>query len=145
MTLSRVKGDIRRLAINSSLHEIISKELILMGILAGLAFLISFSLSAPSLSMNDESITVNQLHQLFLGSDTLINQGKYGTMVTGETSAYYQARNNYLAYSLFLPIISLPAMNVIYFTDDWFRLFFIFVFGFIGVLTFLGSLALLNR
>lgn len=114
------------------------KDIILMGILAGLAFLISFTLSAPSLTMNDESITVNQIHQLYSGSDIIINEGKYGTMFTGETSAYYQKRNNYLAYSLFLPIISLPAMYLIDLTGDWFRLFFIFFFGIIGVLTFLG-------
>ena len=89
------------------------RDLQILAILTGFAFLISFSLSAPGLSTNDESITVNQLHQLFQGSDILINEGKFGTTSTGEISAYYDARRNYLAYSLFLPVISLPALFVI--------------------------------
>lgn len=132
----------KRLKIGLLHDRMMKKDLILMGILAGLAFLISFSLSAPSLSMNDESITVNQLHQLFSGSDILMNEGKYGTMFTGETSAYYQKRNNYLAYSLFLPVLALPAMYVINFSGDSFRLFFIFIFGIVGVITILGCLYL---
>jgi len=106
-------------------------------IIAGLSFSLIFSLSAPGLFLNDEWITVNQLHQLVSGGDIVINEGKYGSFYTGEKSDYFLSRGNYLAYSLTLPLLSLPAMYLIQLSGMQFRFFFLFVWGIITVGSFL--------
>ncbi len=105
-------------------------DYIIIYILAGLTFCIVFGLSTPSLTMNDEWITVNQVNQLVSGSQLLENEGKYGTTFSREGSEYFTSRGNYLAYSLFLPIISLPVMYAINITGDQFR-FILLLFWFI--------------
>lgn len=117
-------------------------DILILFILAGLSFSLAFGLSAPSLYLTDEWITVNQLNQISSGSQLIETQGKYGELFTGETSLYFTKRGNYLAYSLMLPILSLPIMNIILATGDSFRLIFIFFFFIVGSLSFICSIKL---
>jgi len=74
-----------------------------------LVFFVGITFSHPELLLNDEQITVNQLHQLHDGHQVIINEGKYGLYKDGTVSEYFAARGNLLGYSLFLPLISIPA------------------------------------
>jgi hypothetical protein len=67
------------------------------------------SFAHPSLFLTDEWVTVNQLDQIHAGHQVIINEGKYGTFQNGTISPYFVTKNNYLGYSLFLPLVSLPA------------------------------------
>jgi hypothetical protein len=75
-----------------------------------LVLFLGLTFSHPELLLNDEWITVNQLHQLHEGHQILFNEGKYGFTENGTMNAYFAARGNRLAYSLFLPLLSLPAL-----------------------------------
>jgi hypothetical protein len=75
----------------------------LMVIFTGISF------AHPGLLLTDEWVTVNQLDQIHAGHQVIINEGKYGTFENGTVSRYFIAKKNYLGYSLFLPLISLPA------------------------------------
>lgn len=81
-------------------------------------------LTAPGLQVNDEWITVNQLHQLIQGHQVLTNEGKYGT-VMGEMIGYFAYRHNILGYSLFLPIMSYVPLLFIVTAGDFFRFWII--------------------
>lgn len=120
-------------------------DLIIAIIIAGLSFTLCFGLSSPSLYLEDEWITVNQVHQLISQGSLLENEGKYGSYYTGEVSGYFLARNNYLAYSLFLPVISLPAMNFILLSGDNFRFLFLIFWAFVVVITLLCTLFLSSK
>lgn len=114
------------------MDQITKKDIDIILILAGLSFCICFGLSSPSLFMNDEWITTNQLNQLFSGGHLVENEGKYGRLFTGEIGAYFTTRDNYLAYSLMLPVISVPALSVIVMAGDLFRLLFLAIWFIIG-------------
>jgi hypothetical protein len=73
------------------------------------AFFIAITLAHPSFFVNDEWITANQLSQLHDGRQLMFNEGKYGSYDNGTASYYFIKKNNILGYSLFLPLISLPA------------------------------------
>jgi hypothetical protein len=73
------------------------------------AFFIAITLAHPSLFITDEWITTNQLSQLHDGKQLMYNEGKYGTFENGTPMAYFVVKNNILGYSLFLPLLSLPA------------------------------------
>lgn len=114
-------------------------------ILAGFSFCIAFGMSAPSLFINDEWITVNQVNQLSTGSQLIDNEGKYGRTIFGETSEYFKARDNYLAYSIFLPLLSLPAIQLIFWSGELFRLLFLIIWFFCGAGGLLLSIWLLEK
>lgn len=114
-------------------------------ILIGLAFSCIFGLSSPALYLTDEWITVNQLHQLNNGSQLLNTEGKYGRLFTGETSLYFTTRGNYLAYSLFLPVLSLPALNLIIMSGDLFRLGAMMIWGVVTLMSLLLVVNLLTK
>jgi len=78
--------------------------------LFALFFILTFS--NPALFLNDEWITVNQLHQLDQGTQVIINEGKYGTFVNGTPSPYFAERHNLLGYTMMLPILSLPVLKL---------------------------------
>jgi len=89
---------------------------------------IIITISVPALHINDDWITLNQLHQLGIGHQVTINEGKYGTTtVTGQISSYFLARQNILGYSLFLPIISYPAWSLFSTFGDFFRLLILLI------------------
>ncbi len=74
------------------------------------AFFIAITFAHPALFLNDEWVTTNQLDQLNEGHQVLLNEGKYGSDENGTISGYFIDKNNYLTYSLFLPLISLASM-----------------------------------
>ena len=47
------------------------------------ALFFTMMFSNPALFLNDEWITVNQLHQLGEGHQVVVNEGKYGTFQNG--------------------------------------------------------------
>jgi hypothetical protein len=108
------------------------KDIIILLVLTGISFLVSFGVTSPAILMNDEWITLNQLYQISQHTQIIFNEGKYGTHFTGETDSYFVAKNNYLAYSLFLPVISIPALSIISLAGDSFRLLFLCLWAFIG-------------
>lgn len=113
-------------------------------ILGSLTFCIVFGLSSPALLVNDEWITLNQVNQLASGSQLIESEGKYGSTFEGEVSAYFRAKTGYLAYTLFLPILSLPALYGIMITGDLFRLvLLVFWFG-LGMCALFAALWLLD-
>ena len=85
-----------------------------------LALFIGLTLAHPAVLLNDEFITTNQLRQLHEGHQIIINEGKYGLAENGSMSGYFGYKSNILAYSLFLPMISLPAFWVIDITGEQF-------------------------
>jgi len=106
-----------------------------MCILAGISFVCCFAITTPGILMNDEWITLNQLYQISHNSQITFNEGKYGTLFTGELDSYFVAKQNYLAYSLFLPVVSVPALYLIHVTSDNFRLLFLCIWASIGYIT----------
>lgn len=120
-------------------------DLVIMLILAGLSFCLCFSISSPSLFITDEWITTNQLNQLFTGSQLIENEGKYGRLFSGELSAYFTTRDNYLAYSLMLPFLAIPSLLIIHTFGDFFRLLFLIGWFVAGTLSLLGCITLSSR
>jgi hypothetical protein len=95
------------------------------------ALFVIIIISNPALFMNDEWITVNQVHQLDLGHQITVNEGKYGVYKNGTPGGYFAVRNNILMYSAALPLASLPAMKLIDLFGDNFRLIVILFWAFI--------------
>ena len=85
-----------------------------------LALFIGLTLAHPAVLLNDEFITTNQLRQLHAGHQIIINEGKYGLGEHGNMSAYFGYKGNILAYTLFLPMISIPAYWVLDITGPQF-------------------------
>jgi len=85
-----------------------------------LTLFISLTLAHPSILLNDEFITTNQVRQLHAGHQIVINEGKYGLLENGSMSGYFSYKSNVLAYPLFLPLLSLPAYWVIDFSGEHF-------------------------
>lgn len=99
------------------------------------AMFLIISTSNPALFLNDEWITVNQVHQLDIGHQITINEGKYGVYQNGTPSAYFTYRNNILMYSLALPIASLPVLKIFGIFADHFRLAIITFWAFLPFLS----------
>jgi len=95
------------------------------------AFFIAVTVAHPSLLLTDEWITVNQLSQLHDGHQIIFNEGKYGYFDNGTASRYFIHKNNYLAYPLFLPLISLPAYWLIDLFGDNFIFFMLYLWIFL--------------
>ena len=96
-----------------------------------LAFFIAITFAHPSILLTDEWITVNQLSQLHDGHQVIFNEGKYGYFENGTASAYFIKKDNYLAYPLFLPLISLPAYWLIDIWGDHFIFFMVYLWTFL--------------
>lgn len=94
---------------------------------------LSITFSSPALFINDEWISVNQLHQLHEGTQLVVNEGKYGTYDDGTPGAYFKARNNLLGYTLMLPVLAYPAMMLVTLFGDLFRGFVLIIWAFIPV------------
>jgi hypothetical protein len=88
--------------------------------LVALFFIITISM--PALYTNDEWISTNQLHQLDIGHQATVNEGKYGTFLNGTPGPYFSNLNNVLTYSLMLPVLALPAIKLFGLFGDSFRL-----------------------
>lgn len=99
--------------------------------LFALFFILTFA--NPALFLNDEWITVNQLHQLGEGHQVTVNEGKYGTFLNGTPGPYFQARHNLLGYTMMLPVLSLPALWFFGLFGDQFRLAIVFLWSLLPV------------
>lgn len=103
-----------------------------------LALFVIITITNPGLFTNDEWITVNQVHQLDIGHQIMVNEGKYGTF--GDTpGSYFASRNNILMYSVALPLASMPAMKLIDLVGDNFHLVLILLWA---ILPFLIALTI---
>jgi len=100
---------------------------------AALFLIIAFS--NPGLYLNDEWITVNQVHQLDINHQITINEGKYGVYKNGTPSSYFESRKNILMYSLALPLASLPILKLGALFGDHFRLAIIAFWAFLPFLS----------
>jgi hypothetical protein len=99
--------------------------------LFALFFIMTFA--NPALFMNDEWITVSQLHQLGEGHQVTINEGKYGTFLNGTPGPYFEARHNLLGYTMMLPIFSLPALQLFGLFGDQSRLAIVLLWSLLPV------------
>jgi len=99
------------------------------------AMFLIISTSNPALFLNDEWITVNQVHQLDIGHQITINEGKYGVYQNGTPSGYFAFRKNVLMYSLALPLASLPVLKIFGLFTDHFRLAIITFWAFLPFLS----------
>lgn len=100
-----------------------------------LAFCMAITFAHPLLLVNDEWVTTNQLAQLHQGHQVLVNEGKYGTDENGTISEYFIAKNNFLAYSLFLPLISYPSMSLVSLLGDNFVFAILYLWTFLLIAT----------
>lgn len=96
-----------------------------------LAFLAALTVAHPVFFLNDEWITGNQLAQLNEGHQAIVNEGKYGVYENGTLTQYFTTRNNILVYSLFLPILSLPAEGLVNLFGDHFIFFITYLWTFL--------------
>ena len=80
-----------------------------------IALFIALTFAHPQFFVTDEWITANQLAQIHSGHQVLVNEGKFGVLLDGTVTNYFKAKNNLLGYSIFLPLISIPA----YWVVDW--------------------------
>lgn len=78
-----------------------------------LALFIAITFAHPVIFITDEAVTTNQLAQLYQGHQVLVSEGKYGSYENGTISEYFIAKNNYLAYPLLFPLVSLPSMSLV--------------------------------
>lgn len=99
------------------------------------ALFLIITVSNPGLYLSDEWITVNQVHQLDIGHQITINEGKYGVFKNGTPSPYFAYRENLLMYSLALPLASLPVLKLFGLFADQFRLVVIAVWAFLPFLS----------
>ncbi len=97
------------------------------------AFFIATTLAHPAFFVNDEWITANQLSQLHDGKQLMHNEGKYGNYENGTASKYFSIKNSILGYSLFQPIISLPAYWLLDLTGDNCVFFLIYLWTFLMI------------
>lgn len=100
--------------------------------LFSLFFLITFS--NPALFLTDEWITVNQVHQMDIGHQIVVNEGKYGVYTNGTPTNYFAARNNLLMYPLMLPLLSMPVIKLMSLLGDQFRLAIIILWALLPIL-----------
>lgn len=115
------KGQITNTSVQISTFESTIKKNAIPFLIFLIILFASLLINRPALYMNDEFITVNQLHQLSIGHQTLINECKYGCYQNGTPIVYFTAKNNVLGYTLFLPLLSLPVLQFFSLFGDEFR------------------------
>jgi hypothetical protein len=101
---------------------------ILVFLLAGF---LAITLAHPSLFLTDEWVTVNQLNQMHAGHQVILNEGKYGVYENGTPTEYFILKKNYLAYPLFLPLVSLPAYWILDLFGNYFFFFILYLWTFL--------------
>ena len=106
-----------------------------------LAFLTALTFAHPSILITDEWVTTNQLTQLYEGHQILFNEGKYGSLANGTPIYYFIEKQNYLAYPLFLPIISLPSTGLVYLFGDN----FVFLIAYLWTFLLIALALVLNE
>ena len=105
--------------------------------LHALIFLCTFffilTISNPAVFFNDEWITLNQLRQIDEGHQVIFNEGTYGVWKNGTSTQYFEYRDQLLAYTLMLPILSIPALKFLSFFGDQFRYIILLIWSIIPI------------
>jgi len=83
------------------------------------ALFISIMIGLPSLYINDELISANQLHHLLIGGDLFRGYDRFPLVL------YSDARNDILCYTLALPVFAYPVYHLLSLFQDYFCLFII--------------------
>jgi hypothetical protein len=99
-----------------------------------IVFFVGLTIAHPRILLTDEWITTNQLSQLHSGHQVITNEGKYGSYDNGDISYYFEIRSNALGYSLFLPVISLPAYWTIDIVGFLYAFFILYLWTLLGLL-----------
>jgi len=97
-------------------------------------FFFVLTISNPAVFINDEWITLNQLRQIDEGHQVIYNEGTYGIWKNGTTTQYFEYRDHLLAYTLMLPVLSLPALKFLSMFGDQFRYIILLIWSFIPLL-----------
>lgn len=97
-------------------------------------FFFVLTISNPAVFFNDEWITLNQLRQIDESHQVIINEGTYGVWKNGTSTPYFDVRNHFLAYTLMLPILSLPALKFLSIFGDHFRYGILILWSIIPIL-----------
>jgi hypothetical protein len=84
-----------------------------------LAFFFVIAMTLPKVYLTDEWITINQLAQIDNGHQFIMNEGKYGVYENGTLFNYFKAKDNRLGYTIFLPLLALPAIKAIHVFGDF--------------------------
>ena len=100
-----------------------------------IALFIALTFAHPQFFVTDEWITANQLAQIHSGDQLLVNEGKYGVYENGTSTPYFILRNNRLGYTIFLPLISLPAYWVVERLGNQFPYFILILWTLIPLFT----------
>jgi hypothetical protein len=95
------------------------------------AVVLAVTFAHPSMFITDEWVTLNQVSQLHDGHQILYNEGKYGSLENGTPTIYFTNKHNYLAYPLFLPLLSLPAYWLLDLFGNNFLYFIIYLLTFL--------------
>lgn len=99
-----------------------------------ITFLI-LSITGAGVFVDDEWMSTQQLKQLGEGHQIVKSEGNYGYYANGTMGKYFEYRDNRFMYTLALPLISLPAYELIKFAgDDYARVIFIAFWGLLGIL-----------
>jgi hypothetical protein len=96
-----------------------------------IASLLAITFVHPQLLITDEWVTVNQVSQLHNGDQIIFSEGKYGSYQNGTPYEYFKAKQNYLAYPLFLPILSMPSYGLLDLFGNYFIFFVLYLWTFI--------------
>ena len=102
-----------------------------------LTLFIGLTLTSPSILLNDEFITTNQLYQLHGEHQVIINEGKFGLGENGSLSGYFAYKSNILGYPLFFPLISLPAYWMIDITGEHFVFLILYLWTILSLILIL--------
>lgn len=97
-------------------------------------FFFVLTISNPAVFLNDEWITLNQLRQIDEGHQVIFNEGTYGVWKNGTTTQYFEYRDHLLAYTLMLPVLSIPALKFLSVFGDQFRYIILLIWSFIPLL-----------
>jgi len=98
-----------------------------------LVLFIGTTFAHPTILLNDEWVTTNQLYQLHAGHQIVVNEGKYGLYENGTLSEYFTQKSNILGYSLFLPLIALPALWITDITGQHFVFLILYLWTFLAL------------
>jgi hypothetical protein len=106
------------------------------------------SITGAGIFVDDEWASAQQLKQLGEGHQITTNEGTYGYYANETIGQYFTKRDNKFMYSMALPVASLPIYELIKLLgDDYTRIFFISIWGLLGVLVFqyLYNMRKINR
>jgi hypothetical protein len=109
-----------------------------------IALFIALAFAHPQLLVTDEWVTANQLAQIHSGNQVLVSEGKYGVYENGTITPFFIARNNLLGYTIFLPLISLPAHGIVDIFGNQFPYVILILWTLIPIIIAMGIKCFMN-